>query len=351
MTRAGEEVIDRDVDTSVDTEPGFGDETGFEIRSDDPDVREVVSAVGMALEQLRRTRGKPVAWLAERLNVEPDELSRLEDDESLPLATLVRCLIALDCSFHDLANTVDEIEGRRSRPMPEAHEEEDEGLQCSFCDKSQDEVKKLIAGPTVFICDGCADAFLEDVRASREPDRRPLSDKIGKIVDEKALRCSFCFKSEWEVDQLIAGPGHEDFICDWCVYGSVDAFDLDKPPAAVGAYRLEERVEGHSTGTVWRGHDEERDRPVFIKRLIPPCHHLLALDAAKARDLDHPSIVSTYDILRNVEGHDWIVTEPAEGKTLKQKLSDNWLGRREPLELLAVVRLAREIAEGTGGGA
>ncbi len=27
--------------------------------------------------------------------------------------------------------------------------------RCSFCGKSQDEVKKLIAGPTVFICDEC----------------------------------------------------------------------------------------------------------------------------------------------------------------------------------------------------
>jgi len=28
-------------------------------------------------------------------------------------------------------------------------------LHCSFCGKSQDEVKKLIAGPTVYICDEC----------------------------------------------------------------------------------------------------------------------------------------------------------------------------------------------------
>jgi hypothetical protein len=28
---------------------------------------------------------------------------------------------------------------------------------CSFCGKSQDEVRKLIAGPTVYICDECID--------------------------------------------------------------------------------------------------------------------------------------------------------------------------------------------------
>ena len=31
----------------------------------------------------------------------------------------------------------------------------DRTLYCSFCGKSQHEVGKLIAGPTVFICDGC----------------------------------------------------------------------------------------------------------------------------------------------------------------------------------------------------
>src|SRR5438128_1339118 len=31
-------------------------------------------------------------------------------------------------------------------------------LKCSFCNKSQDDVQKLIAGPTVFICDECVEA-------------------------------------------------------------------------------------------------------------------------------------------------------------------------------------------------
>ncbi|MAC98943.1 MAG: ATP-dependent Clp protease ATP-binding subunit ClpX, partial [Pseudomonadales bacterium] len=30
-------------------------------------------------------------------------------------------------------------------------------LYCSFCGKSQHEVRKLIAGPSVFICDECVD--------------------------------------------------------------------------------------------------------------------------------------------------------------------------------------------------
>ncbi|MBY0404053.1 MAG: ATP-dependent Clp protease ATP-binding subunit ClpX, partial [Cyanobacteria bacterium] len=34
---------------------------------------------------------------------------------------------------------------------------EDSRLKCSFCGKSQDQVKKLIAGPEVYICDECVD--------------------------------------------------------------------------------------------------------------------------------------------------------------------------------------------------
>ena len=33
--------------------------------------------------------------------------------------------------------------------------DKNDDLFCSFCGKSQDEVRKLIAGPTVYICDEC----------------------------------------------------------------------------------------------------------------------------------------------------------------------------------------------------
>jgi hypothetical protein len=34
-------------------------------------------------------------------------------------------------------------------------------LRCSFCNKDQNDVRKLIAGPTVFICDECVDVCNE----------------------------------------------------------------------------------------------------------------------------------------------------------------------------------------------
>ena len=44
---------------------------------------------------------------------------------------------------------------------------ENEILRCSFCNKSQKEVLKLIAGPTVFICDACVDVCLDIIKEDR----------------------------------------------------------------------------------------------------------------------------------------------------------------------------------------
>ena len=40
-------------------------------------------------------------------------------------------------------------------------------LYCSFCGKSQHEVRKLIAGPTVFICDECVELCNDIIQIGR----------------------------------------------------------------------------------------------------------------------------------------------------------------------------------------
>ena len=46
-------------------------------------------------------------------------------------------------------------------------------LNCSFCGKSQKEVKKLIAGPTVYICDECVALCQELIGADTKPPSVP----------------------------------------------------------------------------------------------------------------------------------------------------------------------------------
>ena len=50
-------------------------------------------------------------------------------------------------------------------------------LYCSFCGKSQHEVKKLIAGPSVFICDECIDLCNDIIREEVPADAAPIGSK------------------------------------------------------------------------------------------------------------------------------------------------------------------------------
>jgi ATP-dependent Clp protease ATP-binding subunit ClpX len=66
-------------------------------------------------------------------------------------------------------------------------------LYCSFCGKSQHEVRKLIAGPSVFVCDECVELCndiireeLED-RADRARDKLPKPQEIRKVLDEYVI--------------------------------------------------------------------------------------------------------------------------------------------------------------------
>ncbi len=58
-----------------------------------------------------------------------------------------------------------------------------ESLRCSFCNKDQRDVKKLIAGPTVYICDECVDICLDIIAEEREPDEPKTKTKLPKPVE------------------------------------------------------------------------------------------------------------------------------------------------------------------------
>jgi len=68
----------------------------------------------------------------------------------------------------------------------------DEVLRCSFCNKSQREVKKLIAGPTVFICDECVDICLDIIAEDRmleqqQDTKLPKPQEIKALLDEYVI--------------------------------------------------------------------------------------------------------------------------------------------------------------------
>jgi ATP-dependent Clp protease ATP-binding subunit ClpX len=70
------------------------------------------------------------------------------------------------------------------------------GLRCSFCGKSQDEVKKLIAGPAVYICDECIELCNEIIEEEYEKETR--TQKKGEFPTPAIIKVSL---DEYVIEQ------------------------------------------------------------------------------------------------------------------------------------------------------
>jgi len=84
---------------------------------------------------------------------------------------------------------------------------------CSFCSKRQNEVRKLVAGPAVHICDECIDLckniLVEDLESSES-----AAGKSAAMTGEHRL-CGVCME-ERESDELIFLP-HAAYMCAGCL--------------------------------------------------------------------------------------------------------------------------------------
>ena len=67
-------------------------------------------------------------------------------------------------------------------------------LYCSFCGKSQHEVRKLIAGPSVFVCDECVDLCndiireeIQDKESEKTARKLPIPEEIKNTLDEYVI--------------------------------------------------------------------------------------------------------------------------------------------------------------------
>jgi len=87
-------------------------------------------------------------------------------------------------------------------------------LRCSFCGKSQDEVRKLIAGPTVYICDECIELCKEIIAEEAEERFVPGRMTVPKPMEIKA-----------KLDEYVIGQEHAKKILSVAVHNHYKRID------------------------------------------------------------------------------------------------------------------------------
>ncbi|HJX60368.1 MAG TPA: ATP-dependent Clp protease ATP-binding subunit ClpX, partial [Thermodesulfobacteriota bacterium] len=87
-------------------------------------------------------------------------------------------------------------------------------LHCSFCGKSQDEVRKLIAGPTVYICDECIELCNEIIAEETEERFVPGKLTVPKPIEIKA-----------KLDEYVIGQEHAKKILSVAVHNHYKRID------------------------------------------------------------------------------------------------------------------------------
>ena len=112
-------------------------------------------------------------------------------------------------------------------------------LHCSFCNKSQDNVRKLIAGPSVFICDECVqvcndiiadDARFEAYAKVSEGSSSKTSPEVREGAESKhipdvplsgpAVRCALCRMPAPMADGILIP--NRGVLCPGCI-GEIEA--------------------------------------------------------------------------------------------------------------------------------
>jgi hypothetical protein len=117
-------------------------------------------------------------------------------------ASLRELAASLGLSHQRVHQIVEEAGGsRRWVRRPESRRPDPLLLACSFCGKQQKQVRKLIAGPGVYICDLCIDVA-ENAISSGQPADTELGTMDALPAHETRLKCSFCGKHRGQVSGM-----------------------------------------------------------------------------------------------------------------------------------------------------
>ncbi|MGH8312276.1 MAG: ClpX C4-type zinc finger protein, partial [Gammaproteobacteria bacterium] len=88
-------------------------------------------------------------------------------------------------------------------------------LYCSFCGKSQHEVRKLIAGPSVYVCDECVELCNDIIREEMQEQTQTARNKLPRPQEIKAV-----------LDQYVIGQERAKKILSVAVYNHYKRLDV-----------------------------------------------------------------------------------------------------------------------------
>jgi ATP-dependent Clp protease ATP-binding subunit ClpX len=90
-------------------------------------------------------------------------------------------------------------------------------LQCSFCGKTQREVRKLIAGPTAYICDECVSLCNDIIAEDAAPESKPARKPVPKPAEIKQF-----------LDQYVVGQDYAKKVLSVAVYNHYKRIEQPK---------------------------------------------------------------------------------------------------------------------------
>lgn len=116
----------------------------------------------------------------------------------------------------------------------DAREARNANLRCSFCNKNQNNVRKVIAGPAVFICDECVqvcvDIMADDHRFERDVPVESADADRGNSSRSATATCTLCRMPVLLEDALLVEA--RALLCHPCVSAIEDALTrADRPTA------------------------------------------------------------------------------------------------------------------------
>ncbi len=126
------------------------------------------------------------------------------------------------------------------------------------------------------------------------------------------------------------------------------------PPGRIGRYRVEKLLGTGGFGRVYLAHDDELTRPVAIKvphaTLVyrPGDAQRYLSEARMVANLDHPHVVSVYDVGSSDEFPVYIVSKYVDGLNLAERIKKSRLSHRVSAELVATVADALHYAHRQG---